>query len=111
MGAFALDKLVKLRDPCLNFSREIPPEAVGGGIFDSFHDNFRPEVVSDVISGGAVEHVGVDVHVEYVDDSGQSVLEIFDGLIVCRTNMTVAYHMRQKRLTCVSPPKKTNALN
>ena len=31
-----LDKCVKFHDPCLNHSREIPPEAVGGGIFDSF---------------------------------------------------------------------------
>ena len=31
-----LDKSVKLRGPILNRSREIPPEAVGGGIFDSF---------------------------------------------------------------------------
>ena len=31
-----LDKRVKLRDPILNRSREIPPEAVGVGIFDSF---------------------------------------------------------------------------
>ena len=36
-----LDKLVdfnfvKFRDACLNRSREIPSEAVGGGIFDSF---------------------------------------------------------------------------
>ena len=29
----ALDKSVKFRDPCLNRSPEIPPEAVGGGIF------------------------------------------------------------------------------
>ena len=31
-----LDKWVKFRDPRLNSSWEIPPEAVGGGIFDSF---------------------------------------------------------------------------
>ena len=41
------DKIVKFRDPCLNRSRVIPPEAVGGGIFDSFFRyNFRPEVDS-----------------------------------------------------------------
>ena len=27
-------------------------------------DNFRPEIVSDVISGLAVQHVGVDVYVK-----------------------------------------------
>ena len=30
-----LDKYVKFRDLCKNWSPEIPPEAVGGGIFDS----------------------------------------------------------------------------
>ena len=29
------NKCVKFRDPCTNRSREIPPEAVGGGVFDS----------------------------------------------------------------------------
>ena len=29
----AIDKCVKCRDPCLNRTQEIPPEAVGGGIF------------------------------------------------------------------------------
>ena len=36
MRAIVLDKFVKFRDPCLNRSREIQPEAVGIGIFDSF---------------------------------------------------------------------------
>ena len=31
-----LDKRVKFRDPQLNRYREIPPEAVGGGIFEVF---------------------------------------------------------------------------
>ena len=44
------------RDPCMHNSREIPPEAVGGGIIDScFPDNFRPEAGGDVISGVVVE--------------------------------------------------------
>ena len=51
-----LDKCVKFCDPCLNRSREIPPEAVGGSIFDSFYrDNFRLEAVSDVISSATVQ--------------------------------------------------------
>ena len=32
VGPIVLDKYVKLRGPCLNRSREIQPEAVGGGI-------------------------------------------------------------------------------
>ena len=47
-----LDKRVKFWDSCLNHSREIPPEAVGGSIFgSSFRYNFRPAVDSEVISG------------------------------------------------------------
>ena len=39
------DERVKFRDPLLNCSREIPPEAIEGAIFDSFFvDNCtRPE--------------------------------------------------------------------
>ena len=33
-GPLVLDKRVKFRDPSLNCSREIPPEAIGSGIFD-----------------------------------------------------------------------------
>ena len=42
------DKCVKFRDPCLNLSRQIPPEAVGGGIFEFFSLNFRLEADNDV---------------------------------------------------------------
>ena len=62
-----------LNDRCLNRSREIPPEVVGCGIFDSyFGNNFRSEVdqENDVICGVAVdcECVGMDVQVKF-DDS------------------------------------------
>ena len=36
VGLLVLDTFVKFRDPSLNRPRAIPPEAVGGGIFDSF---------------------------------------------------------------------------
>ena len=36
VGPVVLDKCVKLHDPGLNRSREIPPEAIGSGIVDSF---------------------------------------------------------------------------
>ena len=36
VGPIVLDKPVKFCGPTLNRSREIPPEAVRGGIFDSF---------------------------------------------------------------------------
>ena len=63
-----LDKVVKLGDPCLNRSREIPPRTVPGGIFDScFHHNFRPEVDNDIIFAMAVDHVGMDVRVTFGD--------------------------------------------
>ena len=35
-GQIVPDKHLKFRDPCLTRPREIPPEAVGGRIFDSF---------------------------------------------------------------------------
>ena len=36
VGPIVPDSHIKLRDPCLNYSREIPSKAVGGGICDSF---------------------------------------------------------------------------
>ena len=36
VGPVVRDKSVKSHDPSLNRSREIPPEAVGGGIFNCF---------------------------------------------------------------------------
>ena len=35
-GPVVLDKPVKVQNPSLNRSQEIPPEAAGGGIFDYF---------------------------------------------------------------------------
>ena len=46
VGPIVTDKRVKFPDPRLNRSREIPPELVGGGIFDGFfRDNFGLELV------------------------------------------------------------------
>ena len=56
MGSIVPDKRVKFRDPRLNRSREIPPEAVEGGIFSTF-----------VISGVAVDNVGMYVRVKFGD--------------------------------------------
>ena len=61
----SLNKRLKFNDPSLNRFREIPPESVGGGIFDCFPYNFRPEVHNDVISGMAVNNVGVDVPIKF----------------------------------------------
>ena len=36
VGPIVLDKYVKFHDPSLNYSREIPPDAVGDDIFDCF---------------------------------------------------------------------------
>ena len=60
---------VQVCDPRLSRSGEIPPEAVGGGIFDffCFQDNFQPEVVGDAKSGVVVEPTGMKVRVEFVD--------------------------------------------
>ena len=58
VGPVVLQKHVKLHDPSLTNSRELPPEAVGGGISTAFPFNFRLEVGNDVISGMAVENGG-----------------------------------------------------
>ena len=46
------DMSVKFRDPRLNRSPEIRPEAIGGGIFDRFSTlrKCRPEAAGDVMS-------------------------------------------------------------
>ena len=57
MGPLVPNKRVKFHVPSLNRSREIPPKAVGNGIFDFFPYNFRPEV----------DNVGVDVAIKFGD--------------------------------------------
>ena len=49
----------EIGDPRLYLFREIPPEAVGSGIFDRLlnFDNCQPEVDSDVISGVVIKPV------------------------------------------------------
>ena len=77
MGPPVLDTHVKLHDPGLISSREIPPEAVGGGMFDCFFPyNFRPEVDNDVISGIAVDNVGMDVPIKFGDSSSNGFRDI-----------------------------------
>ena len=44
-----------------------------------FRDNFRPEVVGDVISGVTEEQVDMNVVVKF-GDTNQTVLEIFEQL-------------------------------
>ena len=79
------DKWIKLRDSYLNRSQENPPEAVGGGFFDSFfRDNFWPEVASEVGSGAAAYH-SVKAPVIF-NDSRSNVPDIFERLILSRTN-------------------------
>ena len=56
------DKYVKFCDLCLNHSREIPPEAVGGC---TFRYNFPTEVDIDAIFSVAVECVGMDAGVKF----------------------------------------------
>ena len=64
VGPRVLDKRVKYYDPRLNCSRDIPPEAVGGGIFDSPPCNFHPEVDDDIVSGVTVGLVGMDAPIK-----------------------------------------------
>ena len=74
---------VKFRDPCLNRSREITHEAVRGGIFDSFFV----------------------IHYErkwYLVIQGQTVLEIFEKLIVYRTNAHDRYLSHKRTIPNVA---------
>ena len=67
------DKCVEFGDPRLNRSREIPPKAVGGGIFHHgfFRDNFQSDAASDVISDVIAQQVGVHVFVKFDDSSSK----------------------------------------
>ena len=83
-----MDAKVKFGDSVLNSGRII--QIFAGrtrsthfcAVFSAFCS--RPEVDSDVISGVAV-------------DCWYGCLEIFEGLISCRTNMIEAHHIKQKR--------------
>ena len=82
-----------------------PPEAVGSGIFDCFPYNFRTEVDIDVISGMAVDNVGMYVHVEFGDSRSNGFRDIRGAHFVSdeRTNqrtLAKAYPNSAKR--CVS---------
>ena len=95
------DTCVKFHDPCLNRSWEIPPEAVGGGILDSFCYNFQLKVDTDVISGLAVDYVGMDVDVKFGDSRSNGSRDIRKTDFVSNEYIKV-YHIRQKRLTGIS---------
>ena len=56
VGPVVSHNLVKFGDPCLNLSREIPPEAAFSRVF---HGSFLPEVWSDVISSVVINQTGV----------------------------------------------------
>ena len=62
------DKLVKFRDPRSNRSRDkFPPKPSEAAVSTVFRDNFRPEIVTDVISGTTVAYTSVDVIVKRGD--------------------------------------------
>ena len=91
VGPTLLDRCVKFRCHSLNASREILPEAVGGGISDSFFRyNFRPEVDNDVLFGVAVDNVGVGICVEFGNSRSNGFLDIRLAVFVSngRTNIT-----------------------
>ena len=67
VGTVVLHKCVKFHDPTLNGSREIPPKSIGGGIFDRFPHNLRMNVDNGVISGMAMDNVGMNVCVQFGD--------------------------------------------
>ena len=63
---------VKFRHPCLNRSREIPREAVGGGISDVFNAiSSERKPARDVISGEVVQWVSPDGHEKFEDSMSE----------------------------------------
>ena len=86
-----IDNCEHFHDPCLSYSRgEIPPEAVRCGIYfrQCFRDNFRPEVVSAVMSGLAVEWFSMDVLVKLGDSRSNGSQDMGGALGL---DMTEAY--------------------
>ena len=82
-----LVKRVKFHDPCLNRSWEIPREAARGGIFDCFPPiTFWSEVDNDVISGTAVDNVGMGVPVKFGDSGSNGFRDSRSWFRVKRTN-------------------------
>ena len=72
---------------CFNRSQEIPPEAVEvDNVVDSFFSTTSDRKDNDVVSSVAVDYVGMDFHVKFCVFETKTALEIFDGLISCRTN-------------------------
>ena len=77
MGPVVLNKCVKFNEPSFNRSRKIPPEAVGGGIFDCLSSTTSDwKQINDVISGVAVDNVGMDVCVKFVDSRSNAFPDI-----------------------------------
>ena len=75
-----------------------PPEAA---FPNAFRDNFLPEVVSDLISGVAIEHDGVDVLVKFGDSRPSRSRDIRAAHFVMdddeRTTADTGHDIRQKR--------------
>ena len=68
MGPVVSDTRAQFGDPRINLSRDIPPEAICGGIFEGFfRGSFRPEAVSDVVSAAVIDPTCVKVPVKFGD--------------------------------------------
>ena len=108
VGPFVLDKCLKCRDPSFNRSREIPPEAIGNGIFDSFFRyNSRPEENNDVVSGVAVDNVGMDADVKFCDSRSNGFVYIREAdFRVERTWRSISQY-RAKHLVAFRPKMNT----
>ena len=59
VGPIVANKNAKFDGHRTSGSRKISPEGVGGGIIDVFRHNFRPEVVSDVVSSVIADPTGL----------------------------------------------------
>ena len=110
MGPLFIDKQVKFHDPSFNRSRESPPPKPSEAIFSVSSYNLRPEIDNDLISGLAVDTVGVDFHIKSGDSrsSGFRYIRGADFVSNAQTSITEAYPNSAKRVR-VSP--KNNNLS
>ena len=67
-----------------------------------FHNNFRPEVISDVLSGVGVEQIGVDISVNFGDSRSSHSRYIGLPLFVAEDDdkrTTLAYAANQMQIS------------
>ena len=89
---------MKFRGPSLNVLEKFHPKSSEAAISTVFfRDNFRPEMIYDVISGVAADFVGMGVDVKFGGFISNVSQDIRGAHVVSneRTNMPDVYRVRQ----------------